>query len=229
LAALDNHLFKLLAPQDRSRLREVCEPVQLILSEVLTEPDRPTPYVYLPIDSFVSLLTVTDEGLALEVGMIGREGLVGLHLVLGVRTSPQRALVQGAGKAWRIRAPAFLRELARSPPLRKVMNRYLYVSMRQLATSAGCLRFHRIGPRLARWLLMTHDRAGADTFQVTQEVLAYMLGVRREGITSSASALQRAGLIQYRRGSLTVLDRAGLEQAACGCYAADCAAYAARP
>ena len=228
MATIDNHLFKLLPRQDRSRLREVCKPVQLALSEVLTEPGGPTPYVYLPIDSFISLLTVTDDGPALEVGMIGREGLLGLHLVLGVRRAPQRALVQGAGEAWRIRAPAFLTELARSPPLQKVLNRYLYVSMRQLATSAGCLRFHRIGPRLARWLLMTHDRAGTDTFQVTQEVLAYMLGVRREGITASASALQRAGLIEYRRGNLTVLDRSGLEQAACACYAADRAAYAAR-
>lgn len=228
MATLDNHLFKRLPRQDRSRLRELCEPVQLVMSEVLAEPGGPTPHVYLPIDSFISLLTVTAEGAALEVGMIGREGVLGLHVVLGVRTAPQRALVQGAGKAWRIRVPAFLTVLEHSAPLRTVLHRYLYVSMRQLATSAGCLRFHRIGPRLARWLLMTHDRAGADTFHITHEALAYMLGVRREGITSSASALQRAGLIEYRRGNVTVLDRAGLEKAACGCYAEDCAAYAKR-
>ena len=160
--------------------------------------------------------------------MIGREGVLGLHVALGARAAPQRALVQGAGKAWRIRVPTFLAVLDGSPSLRTVLNRYLYLSMRQLATSAGCLRFHRIGPRLARWLLMTHDRAGADTFRITHEALAYMLGVRREGITSSASALQRAGLIEYRRGNVTVLDRAGLEKAACGCYAEDCAAYAKR-
>jgi CRP-like cAMP-binding protein len=228
LAAIDNQLIQLLPRQARSRLHAVCEPVHLALSDVLSEPGGPTPYVYLPIDAFISLLTVVDGGPALEVGMVGREGMLGTHLTLGVRAAPQRALVQGAGEAWRIKAPAFLAELARSLPLQKVLNRYLYVLMLQLATSAGCLQFHRLGPRLARWLLMTHDRAPTDTFPVTQEFLAYMLGVRREGITGAASALQRAGLIEYRRGKLTVLDRSGLEQAACGCYAADCAAYAAR-
>jgi len=228
LATADNHLCRLLPRQDRLRLRAICEPVQLVLSKVLNEPGRPTPYVYLPVDSFISLLTVVDDGPALEVGMVGREGIVGIHIILGVKVAPHRALVQGAGNAWRIRTPAFVAELAQSPPLQRVLSRYLYVLMRQLATSAGCLRFHRIGPRLARWLLMTHDRAHADTFQVTQEVLAYMLGVRREGITSSASAMQRAGLIEYRRGNLTVLDRSGLEKAACGCYAKDRAAYGAR-
>ena len=192
MAIADNHLFKLLPRQDRLRLRGISEPVQLVLSQVLNEPGGPTPYVYLPVDSFISLLTVVDDGPALEVGMVGREGILGLHLILGVKAAPHRALVQGAGNAWRIRAPAFVAELAQSPSLRRVLSRYLYVSMRQLATSAGCLRFHRIGPRLARWLLMTHDRAHANTFQVTQEVLAYMLGVRREGITFSASAMQRA-------------------------------------
>ena len=159
--------------------------------------------------------------------MVGREGMLGAQLALGVATAPLRALVQGAGTAWRIGAGAFRRELARSPALQRSLDRYLYVLMAQLAASAACLRFHLIGPRLARWLLMSQDRAQADSFRVTHEFLAYMLGVRRVGITAAAGGLQRSGLIDYHRGELTVLDRAGLEAAACDCYAADCKAYAA--
>src|SRR6202021_414020 len=158
--------------------------------------------------------------------MVGLEGMLGTHLALGVRAAPLPALVQGPGAAWRIGAVAFRRELAHSPALQQGLNRYVYVMMMQLASAASCLRFHQIGPRLARWLLMTQDRAHASSFHVTHEFLAYMLGVRRVGITAAAGDLQRAGLIEYTRGELVVLNRRGLEAAACGCYAADRKSYA---
>jgi CRP-like cAMP-binding protein len=192
---------------------------------VLCERGTPARHVYFPTEGFVSLVTMIDDSAGLEVGMVGREGMVGAHLALGVATSPLRALVQGAGTSWRIGTPAFRTELARSAALQRSLSRYLYVLMSQLAASATCLRFHLIGPRLARWLLMSQDRAHADTFHVTQEFLAYMLGVRRVGVTAAASAMQRSGLIAYRRGEMTVLDRGGLEAAACACYAGDRRAY----
>lgn len=223
---VENHLIALLPPKDRERLLSLCTPVQLVLSEVLCERGQPTDHVYFPTRSFISLVTQIDSHPGLEVGMVGHEGMLGLQLALGVVTAPLRAVVQGQGEALRMPAGAFQRELARSEALRHNLHRYLYVRMAHLAASAACLRFHLIGPRLARWLLMSQDRADADTFHVTHEFLAYMLGVRRVGITTAAGALQRSGLITYHRGELTVLDRRGLEAAACSCYAADCRAYA---
>ncbi len=222
----ENHLIELLPRADRVRLLALCEPIHLVLSEVLCEPGKPTRHVYFPTEGFISLVTLVLSHPGLEVGMVGREGMVGAQLALGVATSPLRALVQGSGAALRVGTKAFRAELARSTALQRSMNRYLYVLMAQLATSAACLRFHMIGPRLARWLLMTHDRAHAETFHVTQEFLAYMLGVRRVGITAAAGALQRSGLIEYTRGEITVLDRSGLEAAACSCYASDRQNYA---
>ena len=134
--------------------------------------------------------------------------------------------MQGPGASWRVGAPAFRRELARSLPLQRGMNRYLYVLMAQQAASAACLRFHQTTERLARWLLMSQDRAHSDHFHVTHEFLAYMLGMRRVGITAAANALQRGGLIEYHRGDVTVLDRPGLEAATCSCYATDRQTYA---
>ena len=226
MATVENHLIERLPRQERKRLLALCEPVQLRLAEVLCEPEKPTRHVYFPIEGFISLVAQADGQPALEVGMVGREGMLGAHLALGVVTAPLHALVQGGGAAWRIATPAFRAELARSAPLQRGLNRYLYVLMEQLAASAACLRFHQIGPRLARWLLMSQDRAHADHFHVTHEFLSYMLGVRRVGITAAAGTLQRTGLIEYRRGELTVLDRCGLEAAACGCYALDRKAYA---
>ena len=220
-----NELIELLPRKDRQRLLAVGEPIELVLAEVLCEPASATRHVYFPTEGFISLVAMEGSS-GVEVGMIGREGMLGAQLVLGVDTAPLHALVQGAGAALRIDRTAFRKELASSAPLRQALSRYISVLMAQLATSAVCLRFHQIGPRLARWLLMSQDRAHSDTFHVTQEFLAYMLGVRRVGITGAASALQGEGLISYRRGILTVLDRGGLERSACGCYTIDRRAYA---
>jgi CRP-like cAMP-binding protein len=227
LATDQNHLIDRLPADDRERLLAVCESVDLVLSTVLCERGEATTHAYFPTDAFISLVSLVDGHGGVEVGMVGREGMVGAQLSLGVPTSPLRAIVQGPGSAWRIGTDDLVAQLAGSAALREGLNRYLYVLMSQQATSAACLRFHMIDQRLARWLLMTQDRAHADSFHVTQEFLAYMLGVRRVGVTVAASELQRSGLIEYRRGELTVLDRGSLEKAACSCYAADNETYAA--
>jgi CRP-like cAMP-binding protein len=223
---VENNLLALLPRKDRVRVLAACSHVELPLAQVLSESGKPSQYVYFPTSGFISLISVIDGSPGVEVGMVGREGMLGAHLALGVSTAPLHALVQGAGTAWRIGARAFTVELEASNALRSSLNRYLYVLMAQLAESTACARFHQIGPRLARWLLMSQDRSQASSFNVTQEFLAYMLGVRRVGITVAAGDLQRNGLIEYSRGKLTVVDRKGLEAASCGCYAADRKAYA---
>lgn len=198
----------------------------MVLGQVVCTPATPTRHLYFPIDGFISLIAVVPGSPGVEVGMVGREGMFGAHLALGVATTPLHAVVQGEGSALRIGKVAFRAELARSASLRRAVDKYIAVLMAQLATSAACVRFHQIGPRLARWLLMSNDRAHADSFEMTQAFLAHMLGVRRVGVTAAASALQRAGLIEYHRGMLTVLDRHGLEHAACDCYGEDQRTYA---
>ncbi len=211
---------------DREQLLALCQPVTLELSQVLCLPGTQLAHAYFPQDACISLIATGEGNAGVEVGMIGAEGMLGAHLALGVRTVPLHGLVQGAGRALRIAAAPFATYLARSPALQKLLLRYNYVTMRQQAISAACLRFHQTGPRLARWVLMSHDRAGSDHFHMTQEFLAYMLGMRRVGITRAAGELQRSGLIAYHRGDFQVLDRKGLEAAACTCYATDLQAYA---
>ena len=227
MAAVQNLLIERLPRAQRLRLLALCEPVPLVLAEVLHEPGRPARHVYFPTEGIVSLVAPVDDKTGLEVGMVGREGIVGARLALGVATLPLRALVQCAGAAWRIDAAALRSEVDRSAELHRSLDRYVCVLMAQLATAAVCQRFHPIVARLARWLLMSQDRADTDSLHVTHEFLACMLGVRRVSITTAAGALQDAGLIAYHRGALTVCDRGGLEAAACSCYAADRRAYAA--
>lgn len=221
----ENRLINSLPQKDRMRLLAICEPMQLVLSEMICEPGQPTRHVYFPTQGFVSMLASLDGKPGVEVGLVGSEGMIGSQLALGVVTVPLYGLVQGAGAAWRIKVAAFRDELGRSPALHRILNRYVYVLMAQLASSATCSRFHQIGPRMARWVLMSQDRAHADSFHLTHAFLAYMLGVRRVGVTQAASALQRVGLIEYHHGHVAVKDRVGLEAAACSCYAADCQAY----
>ena len=212
----------------RARLDSVGQVVALSLSKVLAEAGSETGHVYFPVDGFVSLLSQVDSEHMIEVGMVGREGMLGVQLALGVSKEPLKALVQGEGHALQIEAAAFRRELGVTPALRATLDRYVYVLLSQHARAAACLRFHMIEQRLARWLLMSHDRALSDAFQVTQEFLAYMLGVRRSGVTVAAGELQRRQLISYERGEMTIVSRSGLELAACSCYASDRAVYDAQ-
>jgi CRP-like cAMP-binding protein len=221
-----NLLLAALPAADRERLVGDTAPVNLALAETLHEAGKPIRHVYFPVGGFVSLITPADGRAQLEVGLVGHEGMLGASLILGVDTSPLRGLVQGAGSAWRIDAAHFLRELDRGTALRALLNRYLYVLLTQLTQSAICTRFHLVEARLARWLLMTRDRAHGNQFHITHEFLAYMLGVRRVGVTRAASALQRRKLIRYARGDIAILDSRSLARTACKCYAADRKTYA---
>lgn len=220
-----NALLQALPSADRQRLLSCCEPVQLLLSEHLLEAGQAMNQVLFPVAGFVSQVLEVPGHAGLEVGMVGREGIIGATLALGVAAAPVRSVVHGAGTAWRLGSLNFARELQASDALRRTVHRYLYVTMVQLATASACRRFHALGPRLARWLLMSHDRAHADAFEVTHESLGLMLGVRREGVTVAAGELQAAGFIHYHRGVVAVRDRTGLRARACSCYAADREVY----
>lgn len=213
-----NYLLAALPRADSQQAAAELEQIALAYGDILYEPGQAIRHVYFPTDSLVSLLTLVDQHQALEVGLVGHEGMVGLPLALEKKDSPVRALVQGSGTAMRMTAASFSKLLRRSGAMQRLMRMYTSELMAQITQTAGCNRFHVIEARLARWLLMTHDRLGTNPFHLTQEFLSHMLGVRRVGVTNAASALQKAKLIGYSRGNITILDRRGLEAASCTCY-----------
>lgn len=223
--ATANSLLAALPDKNREHVLANCESVDLAFADILSLPGDRVRHVYFPTDSFISLVAQIDGFAGLEVGMVGSEGMFGVGLVLGVDFWPMHALVQGAGPAWRMSAELFRRELEHTPALQLTLNRYVYVLIGQLAQTAACTRFHVVEARLARWLLMTGDRARSDEFYLTQEFLSHMLGVRRVGVTQAAGSLQKRKLIRYNRGAITILNRSGLEGAACECYLADKQSY----
>jgi CRP-like cAMP-binding protein len=216
--SVGNGLLAALPHAEYRRLLAGLEPVTLTFGEVLYAPDAPIGHVYFPIDCLVSLLATVDDRHALEVGLVGHEGMVGVPLALGIDNSPARALVQGAGTAMRMEAASFRKELLQNTPLQRTLLRYTHALMEQFAQTAACNNFHPVKARLARWLLMTSDRVRSNEFRITHELLAEMLGIRRVGVTNAAGALQIRKWISYRRGNIRILDRAGLEAVACGCY-----------
>jgi CRP-like cAMP-binding protein len=224
-SAAENRLLAALPDSDRRRILASCETVELELAEVLSSPWEALRWIYFPTGGFISLTMPTGDSSAFEVGLVGNEGMLGTALVLGADTSPERMVVQGAGSALRMDVAPLRRELGRSKALRGEVDRYLHIRMDQLAQATICAHFHLLEARVARRLLMTQDRAHANTFRVTHEVLASKLGVRRVGVTEAASSLQQRRLIHYSRGNITVLNRRGLMAASCKCYKADRESY----
>lgn len=204
------------------RFLDHCEPFELVAAATLNAPGTPLTHAYFPLSGFISLVVGIDQHPALEVGMVGREGVLGAELLLwGAHPSPWGTLVQGAGQCWRISAQTLGRAGTVPPELTQLLHLGMLVRMHQQAQAVACERFHTLGPRLARWLLMSQDRAQTDSFHMTQALMALMLGMRRVGVTVAAHEFQQQGLIAYHRGELTVLDREGLRAQACSCYATD--------
>jgi len=226
-ATARNALIGLLPREQGRELEALCRPVLLQAGEVLQEADAPTRHVYFPTGAVIGLFATLEREPSVEVALVGHEGLVGVQVALGVHSAPLTALVQEGGTALRLDAEDFRERLVASPPLRAAVLRQAGITLRQVAASTACLHMHQLAPRLARCLLMAQDRAGARDLHVTQQFLADMLGVRRVGITAAAKAMQRSGLIDYRRGTLTVLDRQGLRAASCSCHKVDRTLYAA--
>src|SRR5437762_8565284 len=216
--AIQNELLAAMPRKAYDVLVPALVPVTLAFGEVLYRPGEAITDVYFPCESMVSLLLPVENHIDIEVGLVGREGMVGASLSLGITDSPVKALVQGAGSALRLSATRFRRELAQNPALQRAVNRYVHSLMQQITQTAACNRFHVVEARLARWLLMTRDRMRSSKFRMTHEFLSHMLGVRRVGVTEAASSLQRQKLIEYTRGNISILDERGLEAACCGCY-----------
>ena len=214
-----NHLLAALPPDERARWLPALEPVEMPLGHVLYESGMAMTHVYFPATSIVSLLYVMEDGASAEIAVVGNEGIVGVALFMGGETTPSRAVVQSAGLGFRLRGQLLKEEFNRSGPVLHLLLRYTQALITQMAQTAVCNRHHSLDQQLCRWLLLSLDRLHSDELVMTQELIADMLGVRREGVTEAAGHLQQAGLIRYRRGHITVLDRDRLEQRACECYA----------
>jgi CRP-like cAMP-binding protein len=223
-----NRLIQRLAPRERTRVLQGCQTVELGSGAILCEPDQAFRHVYFPLTCFISLVEPVSGHEPLEMGMIGNEGMLGVTLTLGIDAVPQRAVVRGGGTALRMTAGQFRRALRDHPSLLRTLNRYLYVLMAQLSQTAACTCFHNVGARLARCLLLTHDRAHADHFHLTHHFLGGMLGVQRSAVTIAARELQHGKLIRYSRGQISILDRKGLEAVSCECYGEAIDDYARR-
>jgi len=214
-----NHLVESLPGADLARWLPLLEPVSLPLGLVLYESGTTLSHVYFPTTAIVSLLYVTESGASAEIAVVGNEGLVGISLFMGGETTPNRAVVQSAGEGFRLRSALIKSEFDRSAAVMHLFLRYTQALITQMAQTAVCNRHHTLDQQLCRWLLMSLDRLEGSQLAMTQELIANMLGVRREGVTEAAMRLQRAGIIRYARGRITVIDRAALEKRSCECYA----------
>lgn len=213
-----NRLLSSLPADDHSHLAALCQTVKVDVGEVLYEPGQAIRYVYFPVDCLISLLAVAEGRMTLEVGSVGREGMLGAQVVLAHELAQVRAVVQRAGRANRIEAAEFAAEFRRMESLQRLLHRYTDTLLAQAIQIAVCSRFHVLEARLARSLLITRDRLQSEKFHLTHEFLAHALGVRRVGVTKAASALQHQKLISYSRGNIEILDSAGLEAVSCRCY-----------
>ncbi len=214
-----NHLLDALPAAEGQRWLPLLESVDMPLGSVLYEPGVALSHVYFPTTAIVSLLYVMENGASAEIAVVGNEGVVGISLFMGGESTPSRAVIQSAGTGLRLRAQVMKEEFNRAGPVLHLMLRYTQALITQMAQTAVCNRHHTLDQQLCRWLLLSLDRLQGNKLVMTQELIANMLGVRREGVTEGALKLQHAGLIQYARGHITVLDRAGLEKRSCECYA----------
>jgi CRP-like cAMP-binding protein len=218
-APTQNHLLAALSPAVRERLYPLLQLVPMPLGEVLYESGNVLRHVYFPTDSIVSLLYVLEDGASAEIAVVGNEGVIGVALFMGGETTPSRAVVQSAGHAYRLIGQQLKEEFHRNGELQFLLLRYTQSLITQMAQTAVCNRHHSVDQQLCRWLLLSLDRLSSNQLTMTQELIADMLGVRREGVTEAAGKLQKLGVIRYARGQITVLDRAQLEHLSCECYA----------
>lgn len=214
-----NLIMMSLPPHERERVASQAEKVTLTLRDTLFDVDEFSEYVYFPVDSVVSLVRMLEDGMMIEVGIVGFEGMVCLESIMGRASQPFRGIVQAEGSAYRMRAESLLEEFRRGQTMQRNLLRFTHALLAQVSQTAVCNRVHSIEQRLARWLLYMHDRVMSDELQLTQEFLSYMLGARRAGVNEAVGVLKESGLLQHSRNRILIVDRAGLEKVACECYA----------